>query len=479
MEVEIVRPSPAQMRKLHMGHPFRAKLGPGLKVMVPSKEAKKMMKASMKGAGATLSGCRCSGCGMCGGGVPPQFDPRLQGGNVIATAKDSGKRLMVAGTDRAVRALEGSGNVKKTIRTSAKRLLESATDRAIRALEGSGSGMNPFVKVQRKLDKKRAQEMKEEKQAEADMKRKVVSQMRKQAKSNVNFGGNVKATAKDSAKRLMEAGTDRAVRALEGSSLMSSLRQDGVARANAQSSPAHLGGKVNRRKKFNKWFKAIGDKFKPIAKNVKPIKEAATQRIADVIKYYDNPEAQAQLALDMFQKEAGETADVFRKDKKRGQSQGSASVADYVPAPSYAPVVPAGLRRGTFISPPSAPASPPQAVDVNDDGEPDGYFYPNEMTWFGAGIPSGMKGMQGVRKTMRRTAKKAQQMGGMMGRPTTMPVVKPRPSLKGSGSPWIQHVKAYCAQHGCKYSEGLKRAGATYKKGGALYPAGYDPRYDR
>jgi hypothetical protein len=64
-----------------------------------------------------------------------------------------------------------------------------------------------------------------------------------------------------------------------------------------------------------------------------------------------------------------------------------------------------------------------------------------------------------------------------------MPVVRPRPA-RGAGakksSPWIEHVKAYAAQHGVKYGEALKLAKATYKKtGGALYPAGYDPRYDR
>ena len=264
---------------------------------------------------------------------------------------------------------------------------------------------------------------------------------------DVSFGGNVKASAKENSIRLMDAGTDRAIRALEGSGME--------------------GGKVNRRKKFNQWFKAIGDKFKPIAKNVKPIKEALADRAVDAIKYYNNPQAQAQAMIDMGQ---AEYKDTRKLGKKRSASMGSASVAD------YAPVVPAGLRRGTFVQP--EPPPPPQAIDVNDDGEPDGYFYPNEMSWFGAGMPRGMRGMQGVRKTMRRSAKQA---GGMMGRPTTMPVVRPQPSLKGSGSPWIQHVKAYCAQHGCKYSEGLKRAGATYKKGmvgKALYPAGLDPRYD-
>jgi hypothetical protein len=30
-------------------------------------------------------------------------------------------------------------------------------------------------------------------------------------------------------------------------------------------------------------------------------------------------------------------------------------------------------------------------------------------------------------------------------------------------SPWISHVKAYCAKHGCSYKEGLSKARASYK----------------
>lgn len=67
---------------------------------------------------------------------------RLAGGNIKSTAKDSGKRLIVAGTDRAVRAIEGSGmrggNVIATAKDSGKRLMVAGTDRAVRALDGSG-----------------------------------------------------------------------------------------------------------------------------------------------------------------------------------------------------------------------------------------------------------------------------------------------------------------------------------------------------
>jgi hypothetical protein len=272
----------------------------------------------------------------------------------------------------------------------------------------------------------------------------------------------------------------------------------------------NMGGKISRRKKFNKWFKDIGQKFKPIAKNLKPIKEAATARAVDFIENYNNPQAQAKSIIDLAQAEFKDTAKLV--GKKKNASQGSASVPDS----SYQ----SALRRGTFIAPqptPSAPREPPQAVDVNDDGEPDGYFFPNEASWFGAGMPKGRRGFQGVRKALRhagagvppQTSAQARAMlkgganmrqippsvrpqpiqGGMAGQPTIMPVVRPRPARGGGAkktSPWIEHVKAYCAKHGCKYGEALKLAKASYKgkgdverRGGALYPAGFDPRYDR
>jgi len=464
MEVEIAHPSPAQMRKLHMGQPFRAKLGPGLKVSVPQKEAKKMMKASMKGSGATLHGCSCCGCVMCkddsdsdnettgkgfsgemarymAGFKYPKTTASTSGGNVKATAKDSAKRLMVSGTDRAVRAIDGSGLAPAPPAPPMK----GETRPSYPSYPPHGSGV--FSQAEHMGAKK--------------------------AKKAI--GGNVKKTAKDSSKRLMVAGTDRAVRALEGSGgrplardarhveMVTPPRSQGQ----TQIKPAE-GGKINRLKKFNKWFKSIGTKVKTLNHNLKPVKEAATNRAADYIKYYNNPEAQTQAGLDMFQKEAGDTGKLFTKGKKRGQSMGSASVPDYEPAP-------AGLRRGTFIAPPSAPATPPQPVDVNDDGEPDGYFFPNEASWFGAGMK---KGMRGVHKAMRQSKKK---MGSGTAHLHLQQMTSP---TRGSGSgakktsPWIAHVKAYCAQHGCKYSDGLKQAKATYKKGGALYPAGYDPRYD-
>jgi hypothetical protein len=442
MEVEVSTPSVAQMRKLRLGHPVRLKLGKGLKVMLPPKEVKKLEKAQKKGAAATITGA-----GMCGGEVVPK-------GNVKSVAKEQGKRLLVAGTDRAVRALEGSGY-----------------------------GMCGECGCKREM-------------CGCGLAEQAVRMAKSKAKQGMRGGevvpkGNVKSVAKEQGKRLLVAGTDRAVRALEGSGLVDALVTraymdgNGARSAARLSSAMNMGGKISRRKKFNKWFKDIGQKFKPIAKNLKPIKEAATARAVDFIENYNNPQAQAQNIIDMAQAEFKDTAKLV--GKKRSASSGSASVAD----DSYEP---AGLRRGTFIQPnptPSAPREPPQAVDVNDDGEPDGYFFPNEASFFGAG-----RRKRGAGAPPTSAQARAMLRGGMAGRPTIQPVVRPQP-LRGAGakktSPWIAHVKAYCAKHGCKYGEALKLAKASYKgsgdverrvggaemRGSALYPAGYDPRYDR
>lgn len=494
MEVKIAPPSAAQMKKMHMGHPFRATMDPnGMKVHVPIAEAKKLAKAHMKGMSATLHGCSCCGCGLCGDGY---FKPRAtlnwagarksgttsggSGNNFVSTAKDSGKRLMVSGTDRTVRAIEGSG-----VFNQAKKMGES---KAKKALHG-GAGKN-FV-----------------------------------------------STAKDSGKRLMVSGTDRTVRAIEGSGVNAPgvhTGSDGRAltgwvHSRVQANrPSSEGGKINRLKKFNKWFKSIGQKTKTLNHNLKPIKEAATNRAADYITYYDNPQAQAQAGIDMFQKEAGQTGRLFTKGKKHGHSFGS---VPYYPAP-------AGLS-GTFISPPSAPPMPPQPIDVNEDGQPDGYFYPNEASWFGAGMKKRGKGVvpRGQIALLRQvyagpptgtgatrfmhdligtpmTHGGAAHFGGparqgspVQGQPPAgaQPIparqvytymqpngqeymgYRPPPNQRGGmikntdghrftysntigagkkskkTSPWIAHVKQYAAEHGMKYGEALKAAKSTYK----------------
>ena len=59
------------------------------------------------------------------------------------TAKGSAKRLIVAGTDRLIRSIEGSGiggNIMATSKDSGKRLIVAGTDWAIQAIDGSGIG---------------------------------------------------------------------------------------------------------------------------------------------------------------------------------------------------------------------------------------------------------------------------------------------------------------------------------------------------
>lgn len=65
--------------------------------------------------------------------------------------------------------------------------------------------------------------------------------------------------------------------------------------------PSMTGGKINRSKKFNNWFKDIGNKFKPLNKNLSPIKHQMTQSAVDQIAYQTmTPEQQMQSGIDMF-----------------------------------------------------------------------------------------------------------------------------------------------------------------------------------
>ena len=66
--------------------------------------------------------------------------------------------------------------------------------------------------------------------------------------------------------------------------------------------PTMSGGKVNRNKKFNTWFKDVGQKFLPLNKNLSPIKHQATQSAVDTIAYETmTPEQKMQSGVDMFE----------------------------------------------------------------------------------------------------------------------------------------------------------------------------------
>jgi hypothetical protein len=71
--------------------------------------------------------------------------------------------------------------------------------------------------------------------------------------------------------------------------------------SNKQITGGKIGGKINRSKKFNNWFKDIGQKFLPLNKNLSPIKHQMTQSAVDQIAYQTmTPEQQMQSGVDMF-----------------------------------------------------------------------------------------------------------------------------------------------------------------------------------
>ena len=230
--------SSTQISKILNGHSVRVSSGNNHDIELSKEQFKKFSKAHQSGKAMTLT-------------MDPfqiQSHQHLRGsGNVKRTAKGSAKRLIISGTDRAIRAIEGSGvnrlkkagrweqfanatvrdgidtagkaarvyydstdpmaqmgfgiggNIKAVAKDSGKRLIISGTDRAIRAIDGSGLSMSDKIML---------------------------------ARMAYTYGGNIKAVAKDSGKRLIVSGTDRAIRAIDGSG---------------------VGGSVNRLKKAGRW----------------------------------------------------------------------------------------------------------------------------------------------------------------------------------------------------------------------------------
>jgi hypothetical protein len=198
-----------------------------------------------------------------------------------------------------------------------------------------------------------------------------------------------------------------------------------------------VGGKINRLKKFNRWFKSIGQKTKTLNHNLQPIKQAATARAADYITMYNNPQAQAQSVLDTAQSEASQFRHLAGRRKKASAPSSGMSYLPDAPTTSY---------PTQYTVQPNEPVP----VDYNNDGVPDGYFYPNEQQYFGGKI-------RHAKHHAKHHEKKHE---------------------KRTPSAWVQHVKAYAHQHGIKYGQALSQARASYKKGisaGALYPAGQYP----
>jgi len=197
--------SATQISKILNGHSVRVSAGNGHDIELSKEQFKKFARAHQAGKGMTLT-------------MDPyqmQNHQFLRGsGNIKSVAKDSGKRLIISGTDRAIRAITGSGNIKSVAKDSGKRLIISGTDRAIRAI--TGSGVNRLKKAQRWEGFSNAT-IRDGIDTAGKAARVYYDSTNPMAQMGFGIGGNIKAVGKDSGKRLIIAGTDRAIRAITGS----------------------------------------------------------------------------------------------------------------------------------------------------------------------------------------------------------------------------------------------------------------------
>jgi len=399
VEASLAPMSPSQLKKLHSGKPVRVRYGDGVKVQVMPMQHKKLMKAHMQGKGMILT-------------IPP-----MQGmgeGNVKSVAKDSAKKLIVAGTDRAVQAIEGSGMKPQLVRKTT--------------------------------------------------------------------GGNLTSVAKDSAKQLITASTDRAVRALEGSgsrdfNLKETVQQlkegrpfkkkDGSAPMSMQSISAGkpLGGKgvksgkISRLKKFNRFSKAVGQKFLPINKNLKPVKEALSERGAQMIREYNNPEALAKSGLDLFQEELPQTLQALK-----AQRETPVVYAEEVPSYSY----PSFPSPPTYI-PFSFPSVPKEEEELSYE----------PVKFYGSGVKKGSAEMKAKMAELR--ARKGKKVGGAMVPAQVKDKIRKKVdkglSMVGLGKPAKGSAEMKAKMAELRARKGKKMSGSALypagQSGGALYPAGY------
>jgi hypothetical protein len=176
--------SATQISKILNGHSVRVSAGNGHDVELSKEQIKKFAKAHQTGKAMTLA-----------------MDPyQIQNHQF----------------------LRGSGNVKKTGKDSAKRLIISGTDRAIRAMEGSS--VNRLKKAQRWAGFSNAT-LRDGIDTAGKASRVYYDSTNPMAQMGFGIGGNVKAVGKDSAKRLIISGTDRAIRAISGSGSVNRLKK--------------------------------------------------------------------------------------------------------------------------------------------------------------------------------------------------------------------------------------------------------------
>jgi hypothetical protein len=131
------------------------------------------------------------------------------------------------------------GNIKKVAKDSGKRLIISGTDRAIRAIDGSGMASDAYVRAHQKdsmkVTNKYAPNMNTDPEPETNI-------------FGFGIGGNIKAVGKDSGKRLIISGTNRAIRAIDGSGI-----GDFNKSIHSGLETVMTGKSVNRLKKGQRW----------------------------------------------------------------------------------------------------------------------------------------------------------------------------------------------------------------------------------
>ena len=140
------------------------------------------------------------------------------GGNIKKVAKDSGKRLIISGTNRAIRAIDGSGMASDLFVRAHQKDAIKATNRY-----GLDSGsMDRDARLENDEDY-----------------------------YGYGIGGNIKAVGKDSGKRLIISGTERAIRAIDGSGVGDFKKS--VLSGSEKAVNAMTGSSVNRLKKAQRW----------------------------------------------------------------------------------------------------------------------------------------------------------------------------------------------------------------------------------
>ena len=476
MEVILAPLSPAQLRKFEKGEPVRARLGHHHRVHVSHEHAKKLMSAHKKGAAATI---------------------HKHGGRIhLVDVVDNPvvRPILQASSDRAVQAIQGSGRVHK--RHHKARHTKSDSDEEMEGMgHPKGPGFAAYMAFHGKdtragtdyYEKKKAQWKKDHGHG-PNTNAKI--RERQDAYDQYYHLGAYSAAAIHN--RNVAAAKERAAQTAQLQQAATHVQNQASKMQSRASAPhpvfhptphpmvphphaSHLGGKVNRLKKFNRWFKSIGQKTKTLNHNLKPIKHAASARAADYITMYNNPQAQAQALLDTSQSEASQFRHLAgRRKKASAPSSGmdmSTALVHYLPD---APTTP-------FTTQYTVQTAEPIPVDYNNDGVPEGYFYPNEKQYFGGKVKHHKHHKRGGAVMNQAPAVHPEHRGWEGPGPNHKYHVDSSGSGKKKTSAWIAHVKAYAAQHGMKYGEALKAAKSTYKKGmsaGSLYPAGYSPYYD-